>query len=423
LDKPGTPGRMDRTTAIRAAGLSALAFFCMLSYAIARPAAESLFLEAHGAEALPKVWLLVAAGALATVGIYNRFSQRVGLVTLYGAVCLVTAGLLLLLLLAWRGDAPWAGYALYVWKDIYIVVLVEIFYSFANSVFPIGRARQLYGVFGIFGSIGGVIGNLSVGALAERHGTEASLLAMLPVLAISWLICLVLSRLAGLQPRKDRAPAALGEGLSAIRSSSYLLWLLVLVGLVQVVITLIDYQYNGIVESLYGDTDARTAVMGRVYAAVNTGTIVGHAAVWPVIRSLTIPRTLLAVPAVLGVSVLGFALHPFFAAMAIAKVSSKVLDYTVFRAAKEMLYIPLGYAERTAGKAVVDMLTYRVAKGGASLLLLALGLAAVSPAISWIELALIGSWIAVTVVIGRRFRRLVPAEEERRGGMGQSRGE
>lgn len=102
--------------------------------------------------------------------------------------------------------------------------------------------------------------------------------------------------------------------------------------------------------------------------------------------------------------------------MAVAKVSSKVLDYTIFRAAKEMLYIPLGYSERTAGKAVVDMLTYQVAKGGASLLLLGLGLAALSSAISWIELALIAAWIGIATVIGARFRRLVPVEQERKGG-------
>ncbi len=406
----------DRRTLTRVIGLCALAFFCMLSYAVARPACESLFLDAHGSEALPRVWILVAVFAAVSVAIYNRFSTRVDLVTLYGAVCVITGGLLALLIVAWTRGVPFTGYALYIWKDIYIVILVEIFYSFANTVFPIRSARWFYGLFGVFGSLGGIVGNLGVGELSKLIGTEHALWTMIPILTVCVLICWVLARRAGHRPSatRDSKPTA-GEGFTALRRSSYLLWMLALIGVVQMVITLVDYQYNGIVEELYPDKDLRTGIMGRVYAVVNTGTIVMHAAVGPILRLLTIPRTLLTIPLLLGVAVAGFAVHPAFAAMAVAKVASKVFDYTIFRAAKEMLYIPLGYAEKTAGKALVDMLTYRVAKGGASLLLLVLALGATSLWISWINLALIGGWVAITVVIVRRFRRRVSREEEIRG--------
>ena len=93
-----------------------------------------------------------------------------------------------------------------------------------------------------------------------------------------------------------------------------------------------------------------------------------------------------------------------------------MFDYTIFRSAKEILYIPLSYAEQTQGKSVVDMLTYRVAKGGASLLLmglLALGLAA---AVTPVALALTAAWLGTTVAVVRRFRRKVPRSEELRGG-------
>jgi hypothetical protein len=62
------------------------------------------------------------------------------------------------------------------------------------------------------------------------------------------------------------------------------------------------------------------------------------------------------------------------------------------------------------------MATYRVAKGGASLVLLVLGLAATSGWISVINLGLIVVWIGLTWVIVRRFRRLVPRDEELHGG-------
>ena len=112
----------DRPTRERVIGLCALAFLVMLSYAFARPAAESMFFEAHGADALPKAWVLVALGAAAWVFVYNRFSTRVDLVVLYGAVCLLATASMAALILAWKADVPGAGYALYVWKDLYVVV-------------------------------------------------------------------------------------------------------------------------------------------------------------------------------------------------------------------------------------------------------------------------------------------------------------
>jgi ATP/ADP translocase len=104
--------------------------------------------------------------------------------------------------------------------------------------------------------------------------------------------------------------------------------------------------------------------------------------------------------------VAGFALLPRFALIASAKVASKAFDYSLFRAAKEILYIPLNHAERTQGKALVDICSYRVAKGACSLLLL--GLAALGSGAAnlnvWIPvlcLGFIGLWIAVTVALRR----------------------
>ena len=410
---------------VRVAGLCSLAFLLMFSYAIARPATESLFLDVYDSADLPRVWIFVALGALVTVAVYNRFSLRYDLVTLYGAVCAISGGLMTLLVLAWKWDVPGTGYALYVWKDIYIVVLVEIFYSFANAIFPIQRARWYYGLFGVFGSLGGIIGNLTVGPLAARFGTDDSLWAVLPALGLAFGVCYVFARLAGARaPMREieDQPTRFGESLAMLRRSSYLILMLGLVGVVQVAITLIDYQYNSLLEVAYTDTDVRTGVSGRVYAVVNTGTIVAHASVGLILRLLAIPVTLLTVPLLLAGTVVAFAVNPVFGTIAAAKVASKVLDYTIFRAAKELLYIPLSYVEKTQGKAVVDMLTYRVAKGCASLLLLGLaGVATLGVVNGLLGVALV-IWIGLTVAIVVRFRRRVSREQELKGREGGTHG-
>ena len=44
----------------------------------------------------------------------------------------------------------------------------------------------------------------------------------------------------------------------------------------------------------------------------------------------------------------------------------KAFDYSVFRAAKELLYVPLGFDERYRAKEVIDVFGYRTGKGGSS---------------------------------------------------------
>jgi AAA family ATP:ADP antiporter len=125
-----------------------------------------------------------------------------------------------------------------------------------------------------------------------------------------------------------------------------------------------------------------------------------------VVRLLGVTGTLLLIPLMLGGAIVAFVAAPAFLSMAVAKVVSKALDYSLFRAAKEMLYLPLSYAEQTQGKAVVDILTYRVAKGATSGLLLVLAMVgAPAMAASVAALVLVVAWVAMTVAIVRRYSR------------------
>ena len=44
----------------------------------------------------------------------------------------------------------------------------------------------------------------------------------------------------------------------------------------------------------------------------------------------------------------------------------KALDYSFFRAAKELFYMPLTYDERYRAKQIIDSFGYRLAKGGSA---------------------------------------------------------
>ena len=391
--------RIERT---RLLGLAVLIFLILASYAVARPATESLFLSHYTADHLPWLWILVGAGSLAVVTLYNRFSATTDLVRIFGAVSGISAGILVLLLLGLSTDLPWLTWVLYLWKDLYIVVLIEIFWSFANSTVPEHRAKWWYGLFCVVGSLGGMAGNLGVGWLAQASSTLNSLWTVVALLAVSGVGAWALARWTGISGSTDKPKRSLMDGFHVLKSSRFLWLLMALIGTSQVVITLIDYQFTTAVAANFPDEAERTAVFGQVYAAIDLMAITLQLATGPTIRLLGVAGVLLMIPGLLGLSVMGFALIPRFVAIAVGKVASKAFDYSLFRAAKEILYIPLSHPERTQGKAFVDMMAYRMAKAGTSALLLAL-LALGQPQLALaVTIACLLLWIWLTVQLNRR---------------------
>jgi AAA family ATP:ADP antiporter len=390
-------------------GLAGLAFLVLASYEVARPAVESLFLEAYTSEGLPWVWLAVGVTAFIVVLAYNRVVARVGLVSLFGRVAALSAAALILIQLAIRAEVPGSVFALYVWKDVYVVVLVEIFWSFANTVIPTDRAKWLYGIFCAVGALGAMSGNLLVGLVAKEAGTSDALWLVVPILLVAALLCRGVDRALRAESGERMGTSksvAFGDGLKVVGASRYLRWMVALIIFTQLVVNLVDFQFNSVIESFYPETDARTAVIGQVYAAINLASFVLQLGAGLALSVLGVSRSLLAIPLIVGSTLLVFLIMPGFAAIALAKVASKAFDYSIFRAAKELLYIPLGYTEKTQGKAVVDILTYRVAKGGASAMLIALGLFGVADLALGCALVCVVLWVVA-------IRKLMPLYTER----------
>ncbi|MEE2901303.1 MAG: Npt1/Npt2 family nucleotide transporter [Myxococcota bacterium] len=396
------------TSPIRVLGLCFLAALLLASYAIVRPASESLFLEQHGSASLMSVWIMVAVAVSVVVPVYNRFSHNKNLIRVFSSTCIVCAILLAGILVMLNQDLPAAHYALYVWKDIYIIILVETFWSLANVVFVIKDAKKTYGLFCASGAIGGLLGNFGGGELATIYGSATVIWATVALLVIIGILSVPLS--SGLlredpAKAKEETSVSLLKGFEVIRKSSYLLWILALIAVTQIVINFVDFEYNRFLEITYPDTDERTSVSSKVYAIIDAGSLILQFSTVIILRVLGIPLTLLAVPAILGISVVSFLIAPGFAVVAVTKVMSKVMDYSVFRAAKEILYIPLSYREKTQGKAVIDMMTYRLAKGLSAVILTVIGVEAATSVLSPLMLFLVLAWLGITTVIVRRYEQ------------------
>ncbi|MBI4821115.1 MAG: hypothetical protein HY791_32950 [Deltaproteobacteria bacterium] len=397
----------------RTLALASSAYVINFGYEIARPAAESLFLSAHGSRSLPWVWLAVAVTVTIVVGVYQRLAARLDLGLLFGICSAITAGAFALMLALVGLGVPASVFVLYVLKDVYIVVLIEAFWSLSNVVHRLSAARWVYGLYMLLGSLGGASAGWLVGPIARRYGTLRALWILVPLYAaFSLYVLFVLRRFAPKEAVRRESSASWDEGIAALRASKYLGAMFLMVATAQVATTLIDYAYNTTLEATYSDTDARTAIGGQVYSAIELGAALLQLLAGPVLKLLGAPITVLTIPILMSLPIGLFAVTPGLAAVAVAKAAGKIFDYSIFRAAKELFYIPLDYTEKTRGKAIIDIFGYRVAKGATSLVVLGLMARELGEVVGFVVLGLLGVWLVLALRIGRGFRTLVSRKAE-----------
>jgi len=387
--------------------LGVMGFSILFTYEIARPTVEALYQDVYGSENEPWAWMGVAFMVTLVVGAYSREAGRRPLHEMLPRVLGASAIVLALLLLLIDAGVEEAVYLLYLWKDIYIVVLVELFWSISNAVFPAQAAKWMYGLFSCIGGIGAFLGGRCAKWLASiEWGLESSLWVVAGILVAGIVLAPWVPRTEQKRSSKGTSGSFL-SGFKVVKKSRYLGYLVVIIALSQLAITAIDYDFKMAIQSAFPDKFARQGALADVYSIINVLALVFGFFGGVVIQLVGLKRTLLGIPLILGSAILGFILFPAYGLMMVTKIASKSMDYSIFRTAKELLYIPMSLEEKTEGKAVVDILTYRVSKGIASGILLGLkSIAAAPKAASIFSFSLVMVWLVLTIPTHRRYQKL-----------------
>lgn len=400
----------------RTATLYLIGFLLIFGYAIARPCIDSMFLEHYSSDDLPLAWLITAFAAMIVIAIYNRFNQKYAILSLYGGASLLFAGILAVLLTSYVAGFIPAIFILYIWKELYMVVLMETYWSYADIVFSISAARHTYGLAMAMSSLGGVFGNLMVGPLARAIGTKMALSTLIVLLILGFVIAYCARSIADEKPEKKAGQPNVGIGLKTVWNSRYLVPLGFMICTVQILIGLIDYRFNTMLRENYVNTDMRTDILGQIHAAVNVIGITIQLCTGPILKIFGIGNALKSVPFLLSIVILSFVAAPYFALMVAVKISSKALDYSLLRGVKEILYIPLSRAEKTQGKGIIDIFIYRLARGFSSLLLLSMIALGVTTYVMEFSLILVFIWLVLAFIIARRYQIMMTTKDEGQSG-------
>ena len=354
--------------------------FCITAEAsITRASANSIFLSAYTAKQFPNAWLISVILNFAIVSFYNHFLPRLGFIRMLilsvsCAVCVNTFSAF------YVQDFQFLPFCLYLWKDIFVILMFQQLWSVIHATMNIARAKYLYGIFYGMGGLGSVAGSLLTSFYAVKLGSEKLLLMTLPfylvVVAVYYLALKIREKIPDKQNiavMSTDSTDVLG-GMKLIRKSTFLKFILIIVLAMQITSTILDYQFSSYLEKAFAIQDLRTAFLGRFFGIVNTVTILlQFVGSYLLVRVIGLERSHLAIPVILALYGAGFLIFPTFPFICLYFANIKALDYSIFGIIKEMLYIPLKVDEKFKAKAIIDVFAYRTAKACASLIILALG--------------------------------------------------
>lgn len=375
-------------------------FLVCAEYAVIRPVANSLFISTYSADWLPYAWLVMVPLNFLVVMLYNRFLPRLGCLRMFLLITtlVVSGNFISALLLKKVALLP---FIFYVWKEIYILLMLQQIWSVIHATIDSKRAKYLYGfLFGI-GGLGGFCGSMVSGFTAVKFGSENLLFLSLPIYALLVLAYRFFLQHSSMNEQKglfaeSKEPLLV---LKSIGRSPTLVFILLVVLFMQMASTIIDFQFNRLLESSIGDKDLRTEYTGRVLGLINLcTTVLQFVGSFALIQLLGLRRSHFVIPLLLMVNAGIFLYAPFFGMIALSFITIKSFDFSLFGVIKEMLYIPLQPDEKFRAKAFIDVFAYRSAKAFASVLILLLELAygmRLVPALTWGALTLFAVW-AVT---------------------------
>ncbi len=158
---------------------------------------------------------------------------------------------------------------------------------------------------------------------------------------------------------------------SLFLGSRYLLLIAAIVMIAKISSTIVDNQFNAVVESSIIEKNARTAFFGGFLALLNGVSFLLQLIFSSyALRQFGVGISLLLLPIGLAFGATGTIFLPILTMAAFTKIYDGSLNYSINQLGKEILYLPIPARVRYRVKPLIDMLAYRVSKSLAGFLII-----------------------------------------------------
>ncbi len=388
---------------IRAGFLFANFLLIVMALYHLKPASRSLFIEYLGADQLPYVWIGTALTMALFIGGYHRIVERFSRVRIVLGTCLSLSLTLVIFRILLLDPGPAVATAFYIFVDILGVLMVEQFWSLTNSIYSTNEGKSWYGFVGTGGLVGGVLGGLVAALLLDKTPLQTAdmLLVAAGIILTLFILTWLMERLGlycevEMHGQKTRYRG----GWQALKKSRFLILITCILLLAQLASPLIEYQFMKTIEVSYTQIDLRTAFLSLFFSVMGGVSIVVNLLITPLIhRFFGVIAGLLVQPGMIILCMFGFIIQPSLMLISAAKISDRGLSYSINRASKELLYVPIDSLLIYQAKAWIDMFGYRLFKIFGSILILIftrwLPIPLSLPQLSWLVLTICAVWLVV----------------------------
>ncbi|MCP4262611.1 MAG: MFS transporter [Planctomycetes bacterium] len=261
--------------------------------------------------------------------------------------------------------------------------MVAIFWTYLNDTFRSEEAKKLYGIIGSGGILGGITGSAISGKASVALGPDIILVASFFLFLIIVVVYLLERKRASnpsrTQPDKDpvcphgdkKVSTVLTEGISLVLKGRYLIYVVAIVGIYEIISTVVDYQFNATSSAAFAGVAQMAQFQGQVFFFSNVAAFFIMVVLTPFIhRKFGIMVGLFFLPIALLMGSIGFYVQPVLAISAVMIGAEAAFAYSINQASKEILYVPLDRITKYKGKAFIDMFVFRAGKALGAILVL-----------------------------------------------------
>lgn len=401
---------------VKAAFLTTNLLLIIVAYYTVKTASRSIILEDAGSAILPYIWIGSALVMLFLVPVYQWIAGRVSRFGLLFATLGLTVAAISSFWLALQTPTVTEAALFYGLSDILSVVIVEQFWSLTNSEFKVKQARRWYGIIGSGGLIGGLAGGLLTMSLVRDLGVATTDLLLVAIGFVGIIALLCVAMIATGMFRADApavahtAPARAPQTLA--RENSYLLLVALILLLAQLVTPFIEYQFMTLVGDRFADQDERTVYLSQIFGWISgTALLVNLTLTGFVHRRFGAIGGLVVRPVAVLAGSAAFVFLPLVNMAALLRVLDKALAYSINRASRELLYVPMSPSTVYQAKAWIDMLGFRMFKVFGSGVIILLTTRLPEPfslaQLSLVVMAICVVWTGAIFAIRRRYRGIV----------------
>ncbi len=321
---------------------------------------------------------------------------------------------------------PFTVWSFYLFGDLFSTLMVATFFAFLNDSVTPDTAKRLYGPVGLGGVVGGVVGTTVLRGLLDAVSLSGWLWICLGLGLLILVVAYAAGRLVDQNPppipqavpsgtvphdasaAPRRNPAI--EGAQLVFRSPYLLAIVGIVGLYEIVSTVMNFQFTSTIAH-YLDGPA----IGRQFATVFAITNIVSMCVQLFLTSLIMTRlgitvALLILPLATLAGSGAFMAVPLLWAGSLLNTVDNGFSYSINQSAKEALYVPTSPDEKYKAKAFIDMFVKRFAKAVA--VAVSLGITAIFKdfaSIRWLSvftIVIVLLWMMAARYAGTRFQSL-----------------